>query len=495
MNIAILGGGSAGWITALLTQAYHPFNRITVIESDSIGILGAGEGTTPHFMDFLDRVNIPVSDLIKNCKATIKNGINFENWNGDNKKYFHSFGPIGQISEWSDGLIENAIINNIQIDTLSFAKKTSSLEKVGFSFKDTILDNRNPILNFNYHCIHALHFDARSLAQYFRKIAEERGIIRVEGELESVVADDCGNIKQIQLKNNKQIDCDFVFDCSGFARLLIGKHFQTEWISYNKHLPMDTALPFFIEHDDNVSPQTDAIAMKYGWIWKIPVQGRYGCGYVFDSNFINEDQALQEAEEYFNVELKSPKTFKFEAGTFRDTLVKNCMAVGLSQSFIEPLEATSIFISYLNLTDFLKYDGFSSKTDSFYKKFNSVCLDRNTEVRDFVYLHYITKRNDSDFWRNFQSNNPMIGTVHETLEWMKETKTIDADIHKKVFSSRSWMQVANGLGLFNYDTRNRKNHVFSEEYINSYNLSFLKNQENMLKMCISHKDFLNYLKQ
>jgi len=340
-----------------------------------------------------------------------------------------------------------------------------------------------------------LHFDARSLAQYFRKIAEERGIIRVEGELESVVADDCGNIKQIQLKNNKQIDCDFVFDCSGFARLLIGKHFQTEWISYNKHLPMNTALPFFIEHDDNVSPQTDAIAMKYGWIWKIPVQGRYGCGYVFDSNFINEDQALQEAEEYFNLELKSPKTFKFEAGTFRDTLVKNCMAVGLSQSFIEPLEATSIFISYTNLTDFLKYDGFSSKTDSFYKKFNSICLDRNTEVRDFVYLHYITKRNDSDFWRNFQSNNPMIDTVHETLEWMKETKTIDADIHKKAFSIRGWMQVANGLGLFKYDTRNRKTHVFSQEYINSYNSSFLKNQENMLKMCISHKDFLNYLKQ
>jgi tryptophan halogenase len=495
MNIAILGGGSAGWITALLTQAYHPFNRITVIESESIGILGAGEGTTPQFIDFLNKVNIPVSDLIKNCKATIKSGINFENWNGDNKKYFHSFGPIGQISEWDDVLIENAIINNIQIDSLNFAKKAASLEKVGFSFKDIITDNRDPISNFNYHCIYALHFDARSLAQYFRKIAEERGIIRVEGELQSVVADDCGNIKQIQLKNNKQIDCDFVFDCSGFARLLIGKHFETEWISYNKHLPMNTALPFFIEHDDNVSPQTDAIAMKYGWIWKIPVQGRYGCGYVFDSNFINEDQALQEAEEYFNFELKSPRTFKFEAGTFRDTLVKNCMAVGLSQSFIEPLEATSIFISYTNLTDFLIYDGFSSKTESFYKKFNSICLDRNTEVRDFVYLHYITKRNDSDFWRNFQSNNPMIDTVHETLEWMKETKTIGADIQKKAFSIRGWMQVANGLDLFKYDTRNRKTQVFSQEYINSYNSSFLKNQENMLKICISHKDFLNYLKQ
>lgn len=495
MNIAILGGGSAGWITALLTQSYHPYNTITLIESESIGILGAGEGTTPQFIDFLDKVNIPISDLIKNCKATIKSGINFENWNGDNKKYFHSFGPIGQIQEWTDILIENTIINKNQIDTLNFAQKTSNLEKVGFSFRDIVLENKNPILNFNCHSTYALHFDARSLAQYFRKIAEERGIIRVEGELKSVAADDYGNIKQIHLKNEKTIDCDFVFDCSGFARLLVGKYFQTEWISYNKHLPMNTALPFFIEHDGDVSPQTDAVAMKCGWIWKIPVQGRYGCGYVFDSNFINEDQALKEAEEYFKRDLKSPKTFKFEAGTFRNTLVKNCMAVGLSQSFIEPLEATSIFISYLNLKDFLIYDGFSSKSDLFYKKFNSICLDRNTEVRDFVYLHYITNRKDSDFWQNFQSNNLMIDTVQETLEWMKETKTIDADVQKKCFSIHSWMQVANGLKLLDYDTINRKTHVYSQEYINSYNLNFVKNQENMLKLCISHKDFLDYLKQ
>lgn len=495
MNIVIFGGGSAGWITALLTHSYYPNHKITLIESESIGILGAGEGTTPHFVEFLDKINIPVSDLIKNCKATIKHGINFENWNGDKKKYFHSFGSNGQIKEWNDFLIEKRIIEKEQIDTLSFAKKVSDLRKVGFSYKDIILGNENSILNFNFYCNYALHFDARLLAKYFRQIAESRGIIRVEGELKSIASDKNGNIKQIQLTNEKQVDCDFIFDCSGFARILIGKFFQTEWISYDKHLPMNTALPFFIEHDDDVSPQTDAIAMKYGWVWKIPVQGRYGCGYVFDSNFINEEQALKEAEEYFNCELKSPKTFKFNAGTFKQTLVKNCMAVGLAQSFVEPLEATSIWISYLNLNDFLKYDGFSVKSESFYKKFNFICLERNGEIRDFLYLHYITNRSDSEFWRNFQNNNPMIDSVQETLDWLRETKTVDVDIGKKYFSIQSWMQVADGLQLLNFNTPNQKTQKFNFDTVDSFNSAFLKNQNNVAKVCISHKDFLEYLRQ
>ena len=493
MNIVVFGGGTAGWITALLTQSYYPNDKITLVESDSIGILGAGEGTTPHFVDFLDKVKIPISDLVKNCKATIKHGINFENWNGDNKKYFHSFGSNGNIKEWNNFLIKKHFMDRKQIDELSFAAKVSDSKKVAFSFRDIILDNENKILSFNSHCNFALHFDARLLAQFLRKTAEERGITRVEGELKSLATDTNGNIKQIQLQNEKNVDCDFVFDCSGFARLLIGKFFDTEWVSYDKHLPMNTALPFFINHDNDVKPQTDAIAMKYGWIWKIPVEGRYGCGYVFDSSFINEDQALKEAEDYFKCDLKSPKTFKFKAGTFKKTVVNNCMAVGLAQSFVEPLEATSIWVSYLNLNDFLKFDGLLNKSSFFINKVNSLFLERNAEVRDFLYFHYLTKRNDSDFWKEFRSNNLMLENVENTIEWIKETRNIDVDIDKKYFSIYSWMQVANGLQLLDMSSYDKES-VVEQETLNNFHSSFLKNQDNLAKICISHKEFLEYLR-
>jgi len=493
MNIAILGGGSAGWITALLTQSYYPQHKITVIESDSIGILGAGEGTTPHFITFLDKVGIPVSDLVKNCKATLKHGINFENWNGDNEKYFHSFGANGSLEEWHGFLASSQLAQNLPVDNLNFANRVTSQKKVGFSFSDKILNGENSISSFNNHAGFGLHFDARLLAQYFRKVAESRGIVRIEGDLKSLAADEHGYIKQIQLKNEINVDCDFVFDCSGFARILIGKFFQTEWLSYEKYLPMNTALPFFIEHDGEVKPQTDAIAMKYGWVWRIPVEGRYGCGYVFDSNYITEEQAIQEAEEYFGQKLTSPKTFKFKAGTFKRTLVKNCMAVGLAQSFVEPLEATSIWVSYLNLDDFLSSDGIFVKSETFNKRFNKRCLEKNTEVRNFLYLHYLTQRSDSPFWQEFREKHPMIEEVQESLDLINENEY--CNIETKYFSNVSWIQVSAGLKLLDIDKFRERMQTIDHTVMDNYKKSFLKNQENMASICISHKDFLEYLRQ
>jgi tryptophan halogenase len=334
----------------------------------------------------------------------------------------------------------------------------------------------------------ALHFDARLLAKFLRKVAEGRRIKRIEGIVDKVINDKNNNISQLLLMDGSKVDVDFIFDCSGFARLLIGKHFKTEWISYKQSLPLDSAMPFFIEHNNEVAPQTDAIAMKYGWVWKIPVQGRYGCGYVFDSSYISEDEAKQELEVYFGHKIESPKTFKFEAGAYKNALVNNCMAVGLSQGFIEPLEATSIWINNINLTSFLKSDGINTMNPQRQERFNHECNERNNAVKSFIYLHYLTKRNDSDFWKNFRTKNVMPEDLRVFLDdflespFMQETSAL--------WGSESFFAIMSGLGLF--DTKK------FETIVNRYGLKYDKSKEILVNkleeiaaQCLPHQRFIN----
>jgi tryptophan halogenase len=491
-DIIVLGGGTAGWITALLTKHYYPGAKITLVESEEIGILGAGEGTTPHIITLLDKIKIPYSDLVKNCKSTIKHGINFVNWNGDGKSFFHSFGVSEQLDEFTNFISHKLLSESLKVNSSSFSRKLTDTNKVGFTYKNnfrTAYDN--PLGSFQQIAGWACHFDARELARFLRKVAESRDIKRIDGKLKSFGSDDNGNITKINLEDGTTLAVDFIFDCSGFSRLILGKHFNTEWKSYSDHLPMNKAVPFFIEHDGDTSPQTDAIAMKYGWIWRIPVEGRYGCGYVFDSSYIDEEKALKEASDYFDKPLTSPKTFSFSPGTFKETLVKNCMAVGLAQSFVEPLEATSIWISYLNLDDFLQCNGiFLFEKDFFQKTFNRRCYERNDEVLEFLYLHYLTKRDDSEFWKEFREKNPMLDIVKHRIEMINH----GLDPESKYFVKKSWYEVCDGLGLIQPDYfQNLFEHV-DKDMVEMNRKSLNRNQKNMLKACLAHKDFLYYLK-
>jgi tryptophan 7-halogenase len=490
-NIVILGGGTAGWLTALLARYYYPDFPVTLIESEEIGILGAGEGTTPHIYDVLRKLNISFSDLVINCKATVKHGINFVNWNGDEKRYFHSFGVDEQLDEFKTRLPFKQFYEGHKINDLSYSMKLTSNNLVGFSYR---INNRSgledPINSFYQQTTSAIHFDARLLAKYLREVAESRNILRVEGKLKQTLINEHGEINKLILEDGTAVGVDFIFDCSGFARLLIGKFFNTDWFSYSKHLPMKKAVPFFIEHDGDTSPQTDAIAMKYGWIWRIPVEGRYGCGYVFDSDYIDEDQALKEAEDYFGRKLVSPKTFKFDPGTFKETLVKNCMAVGLAQSFVEPLEATSIWISILNLGEFFESNGLFVYNTVFNKTFNKNCLERNQEVLEFLYLHYLTERKDSPFWIEFRKKNLMVPSVQDKIELVNNL----LNPQTKYFTYKSWVEVSDGLGLIKQDYFKRVELLFDYNILERDKNSFLKNQNNMLKTCLKHKEFLEYIK-
>jgi tryptophan halogenase len=493
-NIVVLGGGTAGWITALMVQRYHPYFHVTVVESDEIGILGAGEGTVPHFVTVLDTIGISFSDIVKYASGTVKNGIRFVNWNGDNKDYFHGFNPskgLGVLEDFE--LILHHLTQSNNFDNFTLGNLCSKEQKAPFSYKSIqgYSPNLNSIAYFQNHQNWAMHFNARELAVFLRRVAESRGIQRVEGKVTEVISAEDGKIIGLKTDNDQTVSLDFVFDCSGFARALIGKHFKTNWISYSQHLPMNTAVPFFVDHDNNVEPETKAIAMKYGWVWQIPVKDRYGCGYVFDDSYINEEQALAEAEELFGQKLTSPKAFKFNAGAFDKTLVNNCLAIGLAQNFIEPLEATSLWVTFLNLMDFLDSKGLLIDTEHLEESFNQRCNKRNSEVLDFIYFHYMTKRSDSDFWKEFAEKNKPTASVLETVNLLKYNPM--ANLGREYFQNFSYLQVGFGLELFNDHQYNKANRLIDLAVIDDAYRQCKYNLNNVVKSCISHKEFLEVL--
>ena len=433
-RITIVGGGSAGWLAALALNTRYPEKQITVIASEEIGILGAGEGTTPFFTKFLSQLNIPAMDIIKYCSGTVKLGIEFKHWRADAKNYFHSFEDL---------------------DGLYYTDKTSSTYSC---FTYELAQNKQVpvVLRGDVPCSvspWALHFDANLLAKYLKETALSRGVKYVDARVTKLELSTRGEIVGVQLTSGDVLDTTFLVDCSGFARLGLGGTYKDLWVSYKKRLPVDTAIPFFIPHDNNVTPVTEAIAMKYGWVWKIPVRDRYGCGYVFDSTQIDKEKALAEAEEYFGVPLNSPKEFKFYPGRYTNTLVKNCLAVGLSQSFIEPLEATSLWTTCTVLDCFLQHDGINNWRDrKVSSEVNRVYADIMDNIVDFVHLHYFTTRKDTEFWRNFAQNHPMTAEQKRALLEIKSGKETMISPNS-LFTRGSWLSVACGIELVDFKNK------------------------------------------
>lgn len=510
-NIIVVGGGTAGWMTSLYLQKSLPNSKITVIESEEIGILGAGEGTTPHFVNFLDFLNIPISRLIKDASATLKNGIKFTNWKNDGDYYYHSFLAYNNLG-FSGCNIDKKYLSTDAAVVLSWAKeeslneidfiaKVSEKNKVPFIYNQSYTNVPDPILKFDCLANFSVHFNASKLAKCFRSIAEERGVKRVEGIVSSFEEDSYGDIVKIKV-GNKSVKADFIFDCSGFSRLIIGKHYNAEWKSHNDILPVDTAVPFFLPIDNkNIPAYTESIAMKYGWMWRIPTQDRFGCGYVFDSSLISEEEAVKEIEEYLGLVPEYPRAnkggFKFKAGYYKTPWIKNCIAVGLSSGFIEPLEATSIWSGIASLQFALSNPEILIHKDDFHaEQYNQRYRKMNDNIVDFIYFHYMSNREDTEFWSKFKNIDKAPEYVQYLINsWSKRLPQIDDHTDRGNWAMDSWVAVGTGIGMANKDfakeaIKTNMSLTVSDQAYDQY-----KSRQNLItSSCVDHSSFIQELR-
>jgi tryptophan halogenase len=438
-KIVVLGGGTAGWMTALFCRTTFPLASITVIENTSIGIVGVGEGTTQVFTAFLNSIELDEFEVMRESGGAIKSGISFENWNGDDKKYFHSF----------RGLDIFSMPPHYDSDCEKYHLQT--LMKEGLDFNEHVYNTRIAYRNeidLNHIAI-AMHMDTFKLGTYLRSVGEKRNIVSVDGNFSHVDVDENNFIQKICLDDGRDFECDFVFDCSGFAKLLIGKYYQVPWVSYTDYLPMKKAIAFNLESEKDVKPYTQSIAMKYGWMWKIPVKDRIGAGYVFDSDYLTDGEAIDEVQQFLGQTLPNARSIPFNAGTHNQFWVKNCISIGLASNFVEPLEATALDTVAVQLTTlkgylnhFFKYN---EKSVSAYNDFVANMMDG---LIHFVYLHYLTKRNDSEFWRNFRERHPVPQKFEKVLQLIYENNLREGDMKTSPFELVDFLEICNGLEMF-----------------------------------------------
>jgi tryptophan halogenase len=474
-KFVIVGGGTAGWLTALIARQTFPEHEIELVESESIGILGAGEGSTPHLLGAFSYVGIELSDLIQNTSSTVKNGILFDGWSEGRKPYLHGFeiynGSFQKINlnhnisnfEWTSApilpyLAEYQGVEDADIDILTYS---SINNKSLFRRKQnpTMSLSNNGMEDFFTEGVYAVHFDAQSLANYMSKVAQSRRVTRTEGKVQDIVTGPDGNICCVKLEDGREVSGDFFFDCSGFARLIIGKHFDSEWVSFKDNLPAKRAMPFFMKPDRDIPPYTLAKAMERGWIWQIPLQHRYGCGYVYDPDQISDEDVKREIDSFVGEDVEIPRIFNFEPGYYRDVWVKNCLALGLSNGFVEPLEATSIMQLLFALQSFFsqRHKVFSND-QVFRQNYNRQIEQDHKDIASFIYLHYLTNKTNNDFWSNFTEHYKMPDDLVPTVERI-ERGLLNMRDNTGIFDIISFTTVARGNGLL---TRKNVEEIYND---------------------------------
>lgn len=439
MNIVVCGGGTAGWLAAyVISKAQRNVHKITVVESSSIGIIGAGEGSTGILYDLLSGAyfdsGVDISDFMQETDATRKMGIRHVNWTGDGTSYFAPLDGSPTFSMSPDAIFHYVMSR--------YGKEKMHLASpIGQAFE------RKSMLPYGG----AFHFDGHKVGKFFKKICEKDGVIHIDAKIEDVQLAIDGSIASVALDSGEVLEADFFIDCTGFSRVLMSK-LDVEWKSYAKYLPVNRAMPFILEHSDDVAvePVTTATALSSGWVWGIPLSTRIGSGYVYDSNLISDDDAKREVEQLVGKEIEPIKIINFTSGRSKELWVKNCLALGLSAAFSEPLEATSIHSTIMQLLvftgDYLTQKEETTNTDTNRRIYNRQLTGMYDDFCDFLSVHYKGGRNDTDFWKYLNSRETNTPFVEETLERCKTRapSSLHYSSHIGAFS-QGWTWVLAGI--------------------------------------------------
>ncbi len=438
-RVVIAGGGTAGWMAAATISATIGKRlNISLVESDAIPTVGVGEATVPSIFTIHQLLKVQEADFLKAVNGTYKLGIMFENWTRLNHKYFHSFGKTG-LSCWAAGFHHFWVRANEQKMAKEYAQyslETLAAEKGKFAHV------KEPNLNYAY------HLDSAKYGQFLRGIAEKHGVTRIEGKIDKVnLKHESGFIESISLESGQIVEGDLFIDCTGFRSLLLGQALKVGYNDWSEMLPANAAYAMQTESHRPAVPYTRSIALDAGWRWQIPLQHRVGNGIVFSTEFKSEESALDDLLAGIDGQpITDPRLIRFTTGQRKEFWHKNCVSVGLSSGFIEPLESTSIHLiqqAIVWLISLFPTDGIDK---SLINRFNQQMTVETETIRDFIVLHYhLQERDDHEFWRYLREMK-ISDRLQQILEMFNSNGTIIEE-QDDLFAENSWVQVMMGQGI------------------------------------------------
>jgi flavin-dependent dehydrogenase len=452
-RIVVVGGGTAGWMTALMlsNSAYGSALQVTVIESPQVGTIGVGEGSTPYLRRFFEDLRIEEAEWMPACNATYKNGITFDQWSTRPgfESYFHPFASM------LDNLTMTQFINNVH-SRLNYADVHAHPDRF-FIASRLAREGRapRPERHFPFEIWHGYHFDAGLLGAFLLKKSLERGVRHVPRHVNEVILKEDGDIGALRLEGDEMLAADFFVDCTGFASLLAGKALKTPFVSYSDNLFNNAAIALPTPIDGPIMSQTISTALKHGWAWKIPLTNRFGNGYVYSTDYCSPDEAETELRTHLGLlDADVPaRHLKMRVGRVAESWNRNCLAIGLSQGFIEPLEATTLLFVQRTANAFVAALEKGDLGTEARASFNQTVNAQFEGTRDYIVTHYKTNtRTDTDYWRDNAANTHLSNPLKQLLSTWLASKPIIPGLKKGVFGqgypTLSWYSLLAGMGLF-----------------------------------------------
>jgi len=507
MKIVIVGGGTAGWMASLFLARINvrdkqdPLYDITVIESEDIPIIGAGEGSTGAMTmavvnTLKDLEGFSEQQFFENCNTTFKLGLECRDWNGVGDFFFE---PLQQTNSFELPCDVDYCITK-KYDESSYATLNRHLwDKNLSAFPLKVEDG-------GYEG-YAYHFDSYKVGEYFKQVALKNGVKVQKGTVSNTnLNPNNGELQRVILSDGTEIESDFWIDCTGFNRVLINS-VGAEWVSYSDYLPINSALVYThpMETDEVIRPSTLAWAMPNGWMWQIPTQTRYGCGYCHSDKFVSEEQALKEMQEITGRKIEPLRNIKFDSGRLKETWKKNVLAVGLSSSFLEPLEATSIHSTIIQMVHLTQHSLSHIKEnlvrESNIKAYNDHFGKMLDEFRDLIQIHYMVEREDTPFWKYVKHDlkrGELVEKILEICQW-RVPNSYDFPYHHGSAGWGVWCWILDGNGLIsdtvlNNTLKSQGLHFLSDDVYNKMQ----SNYEKMSDKYIPHTAFIgavqNFLK-
>ncbi|GAA6172792.1 tryptophan 7-halogenase [Colwellia sp. KU-HH00111] len=486
-NIVIVGGGTAGWTTAacLARVLNQTKSKITLIDSPEVATIGVGEATIPPLVEFMRFLGVNEQEFVRKTQATFKLAIKFTDWNKVGEHYWHQFGSVGAdidgkpfYQHWYKSRLQGN-----QNNYTDYSPAIAMAKKNKFAIPDP---RQQSILNG---ATYAWHFDALLVANFLTEYSVELGVDHIRGHVESIAKHDNGFIKSVFLKNGQIITGDFFIDCTGQKALLIEGAMGAKFESWQHYLPMNRSIALQTENHGELVPYTESIAHPWGWQWRIPLQHRTGNGMVFcDKYCTDEDALIALTKNISGKQLTEPRFISFATGKRKELWKGNCLALGLSSGFLEPLESTAIHLMMKGVIKFAEMLPDKYCHQATINEYNRIMDIEYLSIRDFIILHYCTtSRTDSPFWQDCQ-NMPIPDSLAEKLALFKNQGRLFRS-EFDLFTPPSWYAILAGMNIKpdNYD---RLIDISDTNQVNSIMNNGLHNLNNTISQLPSHETFI-----